>query len=594
MAGDGSNVEAYPINVINLGDYAVGDGSTDDTTAVGNAISAAVTAGQPLYVPEGIYLVSSAIDCSGVSIFGFSRFKSIFKADTGGSWGSGGHASATAVLYYREDSDFTVQNIGVDGNSEDAAGISCFGGSNVTFSNLYVKDTTDCGIQFWGNDATGNEGVSEGAIIGNIVENCMWNLVFDGQVDNCLMSDNISLNADKRHISLDTRQSIDEYDARSNLVSNNILSGEANSGTNAEQAIVVYGDEGYFGEISNNYIYDCSAKGIYVEYMGGKISGNIIHGISAKGTVGIEISNNLSGLAVKNNVIYNFTTGISGTSGSTHWLNVQGNLLNNCTTYLTILNSSSESNVITGNYNNSGGVDGSGQGWVYAGDTWTYASDDDPTYTFTISGDKTDKYSAGMKIKLTDSGTQYFIITKVAYSSPNTTVTVYGGTDYDLSSGAITNPYYSTQKAPQGFPLDPDKWTEETTDSSDDTQANATKDTWYNVGSISISVPIGCWNLSYSCYVAPVKGTADFYGQNSTLSTANNSESESDFTSVTGVNGGATGMYGTNSRQSYIDISSKTTYYLNQMQDFDTNNDVDLRLRGAYIPTRIRAICAYL
>lgn len=45
----------------------------------------------------------------------------------------------------------------------------------------------------------------------------------------------------------------------------------------------------------------------------------------------------------------------------------------------------------------SGGLDG----WIPAEETWTYASADDPTFTFTISGDKTGKYSVGMKIKLT-------------------------------------------------------------------------------------------------------------------------------------------------------------------------------------------------
>ena len=96
-----------------------------------------------------------------------------------------------------------------------------------------------------------------------------------------------------------------------------------------------------------------------------------------------------------------------------------------------------------------------GNGWTPALETWTYASADDPTYTFTISGDLTDKYSAGMRIKLTQTTAKYFIITKVAYSSPNTTITVYGGTDYDLANATITNPYYSVVKAPQGFPLDP-------------------------------------------------------------------------------------------------------------------------------------------
>lgn len=47
-------------------------------------------------------------------------------------------------------------------------------------------------------------------------------------------------------------------------------------------------------------------------------------------------------------------------------------------------------------------------GWITAGETWTYASADSPSFTFTISGDKRDKYSVGMKIKLTQGSVKYF------------------------------------------------------------------------------------------------------------------------------------------------------------------------------------------
>lgn len=135
-------------------------------------------------------------------------------------------------------------------------------------------------------------------------------------------------------------------------------------------------------------------------------------------------------------------------------------------------------------------------GWISANETWTYASADDPTFTFTITGDKSAKYSAGMRIKLTQTTAKYFIITKVAVST-DTTITVYGGTDYDLANAAITSPYYSTQKAPHGFPLDPTKWTVTTTDTTLRSQASPTADTWYNLGSVTMSLPIGIWNSSY-------------------------------------------------------------------------------------------------
>jgi hypothetical protein len=95
-------------------------------------------------------------------------------------------------------------------------------------------------------------------------------------------------------------------------------------------------------------------------------------------------------------------------------------------------------------------------GWIPAGETWTYAS----ATTFTISGDKTDKYQVNNKIKLTQTTAKYFRIVAISYSSPNTTVTVNGGGTYTLADASITSPNYSKIDNPQGFPLDPDKWTE--------------------------------------------------------------------------------------------------------------------------------------
>lgn len=84
-------------------------------------------------------------------------------------------------------------------------------------------------------------------------------------------------------------------------------------------------------------------------------------------------------------------------------------------------------------------------GWTPAGETWTYAS----ATTFTVSGDQTDKYTKGAKLKLTNSTTKYFYVVSSSYSSPNTTVTVTG--ESDLASGSITSPYYSYADVPQGF-----------------------------------------------------------------------------------------------------------------------------------------------
>jgi len=227
-------------------------------------------------------------------------------------------------------------------------------------------------------------------------------------------------------------------------------------------------------------------------------------------------------------------------------------------------------------------------GWFPAGETWTYASADDPTYTFTIAGDVTGKYSAGMKLKLTQTTAKYFIITKVAYSSPNTTVTIYGGTDYDLADAAITSPYYSTMKAPLGFPLDPDKWTVEVTDTTKREQASPTQNTWYNLGSLSISVPIGVWSLGYYVSSMGYKSAAGIDIKN-TLSTANNSESNAKFTHFSSG-------YQTNcmqcSRFNIVNLVSKTTYYINTIT---TTVDVDyINNRNDAATLILRAVCTHL
>jgi len=86
--------------------------------------------------------------------------------------------------------------------------------------------------------------------------------------------------------------------------------------------------------------------------------------------------------------------------------------------------------------------------WIKLDDTVTYAS----ATTFTIAGDWTGILQKGDKFKCTQTSVKYFYIIGVSYSSPNTTVTVTGGSDYTLADAAITSPYFSKVENPQGFP----------------------------------------------------------------------------------------------------------------------------------------------
>lgn len=231
-------------------------------------------------------------------------------------------------------------------------------------------------------------------------------------------------------------------------------------------------------------------------------------------------------------------------------------------------------------------------GWIPAGETWTYAASDDPTYTLTISGDKTGKYSAGMRVKLTDSGTQYFIITKVAYGAPNTTLTLYGGTDYNLSTGAITSPYYSMVKAPHGFPIQPSKWSATLSSASTRITNTPTQNTWYNAESLSI--PIGIWMVKVQCCISGYDTSATSVEGEVTLSTANNSESDANWTMKRQMEGasGTLQLMVNVYREREISLAAKATYYLNYRTTLA--GMADINIRGADSTTYIIAESAYL
>lgn len=235
-------------------------------------------------------------------------------------------------------------------------------------------------------------------------------------------------------------------------------------------------------------------------------------------------------------------------------------------------------------------------GWIPTG-TFTYASADDPTYTFTVAAfDATTKYSVGMKVKLTQTTDKYFIITKVVFDDPGSTITIYGGTDYDLANATITSPHYSTQKAPLGFPLDPDKWSIQVTDITDRSQSNPAQNTWYNPGSISINIPIGIWEVYYSLMIRGYGSNDTAYNIHTTLSTTNNSESGVQFTMQSYIARPAAGALIARDQHilplKVINLTTKDTYYLN----------VSARLAGLEaiglendeIPCIIKARSAYL
>lgn len=226
-------------------------------------------------------------------------------------------------------------------------------------------------------------------------------------------------------------------------------------------------------------------------------------------------------------------------------------------------------------------------GWISAGETWTYASADAPTFVITVPSGAASRYSVGMKIKLTQTTVKYFIITAVS----DTTITVYGGTDYTLIDAAISANYYSMVKSPQGFPVSPIKWTLEYTYSAGtSTQASPTQNVWYNIGG-SLVIHIGEWFLSYSVVAGVVIPSAGYPIVEATLSTANNSASDISL-SCAGFGGSIVEFHSLMKREKTLLLAAKTTYYLNCR----TTNAGATRIDNdnTRSPISIKAVCAYL
>jgi hypothetical protein len=235
-------------------------------------------------------------------------------------------------------------------------------------------------------------------------------------------------------------------------------------------------------------------------------------------------------------------------------------------------------------------------GWVDA-PALTFSAADAPVYTVTCSGDYTYTIPVGARIALTHSGvTKYFIVVKTSYSSPNTTFTLYGGTDYTLAAGAITNPYYSVAKAPVGFPLDPAKWTISLVDSTDCYQNNPVKDVYYNPGSLSINLPIGIWEVFFQVIVVSAASAGQWtevYVGLSTSTTSFTNQSLRGRGYLGTASDGAQTFLGPIARRSVLTITSNTTYYV--ICKTGLPNQSIIGFNGASdASTEVHAVCAYL
>lgn len=234
-------------------------------------------------------------------------------------------------------------------------------------------------------------------------------------------------------------------------------------------------------------------------------------------------------------------------------------------------------------------------GWNRLKTTFTFVSWDSTTYTGVVSTniDLTAYLTAGMKIKLTqNSAVKYAFITAIT----STQITLFMGTDYTLTNGGITDAYYSIVRAPYGFPLNPDKWTIKFTSNTLIQNEAATNETWWNLTNCFLDVPIGNWELSYNSYLYVKTKSANVYVVcRSTLSTANNSESDTEYTCCIGYDAASSilSISGSQLKTKSINLTVKTPYYLNY-SGFTGAGTMIIGNTPELKYICIKAICSYL
>lgn len=236
-------------------------------------------------------------------------------------------------------------------------------------------------------------------------------------------------------------------------------------------------------------------------------------------------------------------------------------------------------------------------GWNPDAETWVYHNVDDPTGYFKIEDkDVSANYSVGWRIMFTNGGNVIKgIITAITYSAPDTIITFLHEIDptdnqalYLLANSAITENYVSPHKAPLGFPVDPSKWSIVLLDTTQRVQNTPTANTWYNLGSLSINIPIGVWKLNskFNCITAldstPIGAEFAISTSTSSVSDGRLHHRSVSYARVTSLN--FNGIP--------VSRTGKATYYL--IAKTTTNSVSSIIMYNDLVPCWISVVCAYL
>lgn len=185
----------------------------------------------------------------------------------------------------------------------------------------------------------------------------------------------------------------------------------------------------------------------------------------------------------------------------------------------------------------------------------------------------------------------YALITSVSAST--ITVQVPAGCTIP-TSGTINSFAYSSTTSPYGWVINRARWSIRSLSRTQYSQA-ASINTWYNVGSYQLSVPVGAFELGYQCDVqSNAAGLVAII--RATLSTGASTESDVEMTSeiqhANSASANVSAMGGMVTRTRNVANSVATTYYFN-LEPRSTASQT-LYLRGDEIANTLYAIPAGL
>jgi hypothetical protein len=125
-------------------------------------------------------------------------------------------------------------------------------------------------------------------------------------------------------------------------------------------------------------------------------------------------------------------------------------------------------------------------------------------------------------------------------------------------------------------------------------QASPTLGTYYNPGTVKITVPIGSWKLKWSALfsIESSDTTHNKYGD-ATLSTSNSAESNANFTAFTSI-GLVSNVYLPTLKEDNVICASKTDYFLIARMESYSFAVTDVGFRNDLSQTLLAAVCTYV